>query len=158
MKRGAFFNMREAAAAMDRLPKMTEREWREAVERTDQEWSRVRLPAGWREQDFRGTVTEGARGAVHGKASVIFSCGRYPIGQPGGAWWLHVSIAHPERLPSYMDLVELHRVFVGEDRKAIQVFAPKSEHVSIHSRALHLWACLEPAGDGLPNFGEFGTI
>ena len=116
------------------LPTMTEEEWQEAQGKTDEEWARVVLPLNWREIKPRF----GGRGAIRGKTSVIFSAGKFD-----GKWWLHVSVAHPEKLPSYMDVAEVKALFVGRDRKAIQVFAAESEHVNIHPRALHLWSCLE---------------
>lgn len=134
------------------LPTMSEEEWQESVAVTTREWERVILPPGWRERPMQGPF-EGARGAVHGRTSLIFSAGKHE-----GKWWLHVSIAHPEKVPSYLDLAEAKRIFIGRDRQAIQLFVGESEHVNIHSRALHLWACLEPEGDGLPHFGKYGTI
>lgn len=64
--------------------------------------------------------------------------------------WLHASISRSDRLPDYSDLVELHRHFIGADRRALQVFAPTDKHVNIHPWCLHLWACID--GDGLPDF------
>lgn len=136
------------------VPMMDPAEWAESKARTDEEWARVVLPAGWREMPVReGSIIHGARIALRGKTTVVFSAGKY-----GGQWWLHVSIAHPLKLPTYMDLVELKAVFVGLERQAVQLFAASADHVSIHPRALHLWSCLEPEGDGLPKFGSYGTI
>lgn len=135
-------------------PMMTEEEWLKAKLATDREWTRITLPAGWHEVLVPpGDFMEGARLAKRGKTSLIFTAGKHD-----GEWWLHVSIAHPEKLPTYFDLTEVKRIFIGSDRQAIQVFPAETEHVNIHPRALHLWACLEPSGDGLPHFGRFGTI
>lgn len=71
--------------------------------------------------------------------------------------WIHASIAHADRMPSYDDLVTLHRAVWGKRGTAYQVFAPAAEHVNIHEYALHLWG----RSDGLaqlPNFGALGTI
>ncbi|KKM56455.1 hypothetical protein LCGC14_1551600 [marine sediment metagenome] len=71
-------------------------------------------------------------------------------------YWLHVSCARLAKLPSYKDLKEVKRVFVGEDKKAIMVFPPESEHVNIHPNCLHLYA---PLGDDpLPDFSKEGSI
>lgn len=71
--------------------------------------------------------------------------------------WLHASISHGERTPTYEELVLLHRAVWGETGWAYQVFAPTADHVNIHPRALHLWG--RPDGSPqLPNFGAFGTI
>jgi hypothetical protein len=45
-------------------------------------------------------------------------------------------------------------MFIGDGRKAIQVFAPVAEHVNIHEFCLHLWHCLD--GDPLPDFTRGG--
>jgi hypothetical protein len=73
-----------------------------------------------------------------------------------GDEWLHASVARPDRLPSYFDLVALHKALWPEGF-AYQVFASEERHVSMHDRALHLWG----RADGknvLPDFGESGTI
>lgn len=71
------------------------------------------------------------------------------------AEWLHASISHPDRLPSYDELKALHRAaFVGP---AYQVFAAAADHVDIHPFTLHLWGRLDGARS-LPDFGRLGTI
>lgn len=71
-----------------------------------------------------------------------------------GRTWLHASIAHPDRMPTYRELAELKRLFVGEDRRAIMVLPPKAEHVNIHEHCLHLYCCLDDSL--LPDF-SLGT-
>jgi hypothetical protein len=80
------------------------------------------------------------------RLSVIVSGMVYPDGKR----WYHVSVAHPERLPSYNELCEVKSVFIGDNKKAIQVFPAKSEHVNIHPNCLHLWHCVDE--DPLPDF------
>lgn len=136
------------------LPLQSPEEWEAAAARTTEEWARVVLPHGWREVPIAAkSPAYGARAAVRGKTSLVFSAGQHD-----GKWWLHVSIAHPLKMPSYLDLCVVKAACVGSDRQAIHVFPKASEHVNIHSRALHMWACLEPEGDGLPAFGREGTI
>lgn len=85
------------------------------------------------------------------RSSVIVTCSD----QDDGREWIHASLAHPARVPSYDELVRLHRAaFSGW---AYQVFAPGAEHVNIHEYALHLWG-LADGSPALPNFGRFGTI
>lgn len=67
-----------------------------------------------------------------------------------GRVWLHVSASRGSRLPSYADLVEVKELFIGRERKAVQVFPSRAEHVNIHPHALHLWHCVD--GDVLPDF------
>jgi len=70
--------------------------------------------------------------------------------------WVHASISHRDRMPTYDDMALLHEATFG-DGWAYQVFAPPAHHINIHEHALHLWgrADGEPV---LPNFGEMGTI
>ncbi len=71
--------------------------------------------------------------------------------------WIHASISHRDRMPDYDDLALLHRAVFGPDRWAYQVFAPESDHISIHAYVLHLWGRVDGAPQ-LPDFGRFGTI
>lgn len=73
-----------------------------------------------------------------------------------GKKWIHVSVSHQNKIPNYESLCMVKRLWVGEERKAVQVFPPKSEHVNDHLRCLHLWACLD--GDGLPDFRREGSL
>lgn len=67
-----------------------------------------------------------------------------------GRWWRHVSFSFPDRLPTWADARLVKDTFIGEGRKAIQVFPPASEHVNIHPYCLHLFWCCD--GDVLPDF------
>lgn len=69
-----------------------------------------------------------------------------------GKKWYHVSLSRKSRLPSYDDMKVVKDHFIGKHNHAIQVFAPESEHVNLHSYCLHLWHCLE--GSPLPDFTQ----
>lgn len=75
-----------------------------------------------------------------------------------GAPWLHVSASRPTRIPSYLDMTYIKDTFVGTERFAYSVWAPRAEHISIHDYCLHLWCKL----DGPPPLPDFtrglGTI
>lgn len=73
-----------------------------------------------------------------------------------GVEWVHASIAAAERMPTYEELLELHRA-VFPDGYSYQVFAPVSQHINIHATALHLWGRLDRQPE-LPEFGKYGTI
>jgi hypothetical protein len=64
--------------------------------------------------------------------------------------WLHVSMSHRRRVPSYEELAYLKRHWIGEDRKAVMVLPSAEEHVNIHPRTLHLFCCIDT--DPLPDF------
>lgn len=75
-----------------------------------------------------------------------------------GREWLHVSMSYGDHLPSYEDMATVKRLFCGPDRRALQVFPAARQHINIHEYTLHLWCCISPAGDGLPDFGRYGSI
>lgn len=70
--------------------------------------------------------------------------------------WLHISLAHKRRLPTYSELKEAKLIFIGEDKLAIQVFPPRNEFVSFHPFCLHLWHC--KTASPIPDFRKFGMI
>jgi hypothetical protein len=74
-----------------------------------------------------------------------------------GTEWLHASLAWVDQMPSYFDLQTLHAAVFSAKRWSYQVFAPASEHVNIHSYALHLWGRAD-GKPALPTFGEAGSI
>jgi hypothetical protein len=73
-------------------------------------------------------------------------------------WWRHVSCANNRKktAPTFEDLKEVKNIFIGRDKKALQVFPNEKYYVNIHPRCLHLFSCLED--DGLPEFSHFGQI
>ena len=104
-------------------------------------WTRVR-------QDSHGAAYRSTKTQATAICSVDL--------EADGKRWVHLSVAHPNRLPTYQELSEARDVFLGEEARCIQVFAPKSEHVNIHKYCLHLWHCLDD--DGLPDFRRFGAL
>lgn len=140
---------------------ITGAEWRESVRRTDEWHARLSLPNGWIERPLTGAILrahpelEGQRAYEHRDGRrVVMTVGLHE----GGRWWLHVSVSRAKYIPSYEDLADVKCVFVGDDVQAVQIFPRRERHVNIHPHCLHLWACLEPDGDGLPDFGSEGTI
>lgn len=122
----------------------------------------LRKRVGWDRSDVR---VDGAKyrrvDKTRGALQVIVSSSR----EDDGRRWLHVSASRvwlvrnrlgaflaEQALPSYEDLKLVKREFVGEDKRAIQVFPPSAEHVNIHPCVLHLWHCVD--GDGLPDFTQ----
>ena len=73
-----------------------------------------------------------------------------------GRRWLHVSVARPDRLPTWSELTEVKDLFIGARRKAIQVLPAVEEYINAHPNCLHLWSCLDE--DGLPDFRKLGTL
>lgn len=85
--------------------------------------------------------------------TVIESKGVHPN---DGREWLHVSCSYSHRLPDWEDLKLVKRVFVGDNRTALQVFPPAREWVNIHPFCLHLWCCLDD--EVVPAFAVNGSI
>lgn len=67
-----------------------------------------------------------------------------------GKKWIHTSISRKDRVPSYYELCDVKRDFLGDDSLSLMVFVPKSEHVNIHPHCLHLWTCTD--GRPTPDF------
>lgn len=57
-----------------------------------------------------------------------------------GEKWIHVSVARPDRLPSWAELSKVKNEFIGEDLEAYQVLAANKDHINLHAKCLHLWA------------------
>lgn len=94
------------------------------------------LPAGWQRIDTYSSChfflcSDGvkviAEVELHGSAGT----------------WLHVSLSRRDRVPSYDDVKRVKDLFVGDRRKAIQVFPAKDEHFNFHPNCLHLWSPLD---------------
>ena len=68
-----------------------------------------------------------------------------------GEAWMHVSMSHRDRLPTYEEMKAVKRIFIGSDKDAIQVFPKASNHVNVHPYCLHLWCCLSNPSK-LPDF------
>lgn len=99
-----------------------------------------------------GRAGEGGRYIAPDGQIVILS---YQV-EADGRTWAHLSTSYPDRLPTYEELCSAKAMFMGGEQKAIQVFAPESEHCNVHPFCLHLWACLD--GDPLPDFRGPGGI
>jgi hypothetical protein len=136
------------------MREITEEQYREALELTQNLYPLV-LPHGWKKQsiDPRSSFA-GQMAYMRGDGLfVIFTADRL---QGDGKTWLHVSMSRKSRIPSYQDMCDVKFLFIGKERQAIQIFAPEAKHINIHPYCLHLWCALE--GDGLPDFGQDGTI
>lgn len=108
------------------------------------------LPPGWAVVD---TNTAGLRVVCKRTRQLVILTVRR---EADGKRWLHLSTSFPGRMPSYTELADAKRLFIGDERAALQVFARKSEHINIAPNVLHLWHCFD--GDPLPDFRVAGAI
>jgi hypothetical protein len=72
-----------------------------------------------------------------------------------GKRWVHVSVARPDRMPSWEDLVWVKEFVLGRESTALQVIPPRSRYVNQHPFCLHLWQCFD--GDVTPDFTQGGN-
>lgn len=106
------------------------------------DWHPPEAPRGWVRQPW-GTGIQYLRTLT--RESVLMT-----VGLHDGKRWIHFSMAHPSRVPHFVELRDFKRHFLGDERKAILVLPPKAEYVNIHPFCLHLFSCLDD--DGLPDF------
>ncbi len=106
------------------------------------------LPANWKrtKRTIEGLAYRSSAGLL-----VLISEHKY-----NDQWWKHVSFSRNSRIPDYTDIQMVKRIFVGTDKKAIQIFPAEKEHVNIHPNTLHLFCPLE--FDPLPDFRIMGML
>jgi hypothetical protein len=69
-----------------------------------------------------------------------------------GKRWLHVSLSRRnQKMPTWEDMQEVKKLFIGEDRECYQVFPSKERYVNL-GNVLHLWCCLDQPDGVLPHF------
>lgn len=56
-----------------------------------------------------------------------------------GGGWDHVSVSHPRRIPNYLEMDHVKRLFFRPDECAMQLHVEEAAHVNNHARCLHLW-------------------
>lgn len=70
-----------------------------------------------------------------------------------GEQFIHVSVALPNRLPSWDDLGKIKNEFLGHGVNALQVLASDDTHVNLHFFCLHLWLPLQETSR-IPNLHD----
>lgn len=108
------------------------------------------LPVGWYYHPDADDVLENRYSEVR----VILNVMRYGDGRP----WAHLSMSRRDKkLPTWEQLREVKELFLGKQRKAIQVLPPADQYVNIHPGVLHLFCCLSDE-DPLPDFRYKGKL
>ena len=69
-----------------------------------------------------------------------------------GGEWDHVSVSHPRRIPSWIEMSHIKRMFFDPDEVAMQLHPSEDNYVNNHPRCLHLW---RPQHDAIPTPPEW---
>lgn len=56
-----------------------------------------------------------------------------------GGGWDHVSAAHPRRIPNWIEMSHIKRMFFTHEEVVMQLHPAESDYVNNHPRCLHLW-------------------
>ena len=56
-----------------------------------------------------------------------------------GGGWDHVSVSHYRRIPNWLEMQQIHRLFFKADETAMELHVPAEEHINTHNNVLHLW-------------------
>ena len=109
------------------------------------------LPAGWH---YNRAVSDDVLDNVREGLRVILNVMRYSDGRA----WAHMSVSRrDQRLPTWDQLRELKELFLGKQRKAIQVLPPADQYVNVNPGVLHLFCCLADE-DPIPDFRVNGQL
>ena len=53
--------------------------------------------------------------------------------------WDHVSVSRRNRVPSWLEMAQIKRLFFRADEVAMQLHVAEIDHVNFHPYCLHLW-------------------
>lgn len=102
------------------------------------------LPASWRE------VERGPDGAKYVNAAARLACILSCSYEVDNRAWLHLSVSHALRIPTWGELRVCKEQFLG-DREAYSIMPPRVRYVNLHPHVLHLFALLDES-TALPDF------
>lgn len=118
--------------------------WKGAGNRLARE---LKLPGRWQMEPF------GPDGRRYVHAASPFTSVIATRAEHDGQEWLHASIAHPDRMPTWEELKAVKVALIGAARFAYLVFPPAWQYVNQHPYALHLWSRWDDSdGAALPDF------
>jgi len=58
---------------------------------------------------------------------------------PMDSEWQHVSVSHPRRCPTWMEMAKVKDLFWSEEETVVQFHPKKSSYINNHPYCLHLW-------------------
>lgn len=53
--------------------------------------------------------------------------------------WDHVSVSHQRRIPNWIEMEHIKRLFFKDEETAMQLHVPPSDHINCCERCLHIW-------------------
>jgi hypothetical protein len=53
--------------------------------------------------------------------------------------WDHISVSHKNKIPSWMEMDYIKRIFFEDYEVAMQLHVTPKDHINIHNYVLHLW-------------------
>jgi hypothetical protein len=107
------------------------------------EGTAIAIPGGWREIERREDGVSAQRNGLRAIVSVAVERDDAP--------WIHLSFSRPTYLPTWADMREGKRAWLG-DREAYIVFPSSERYVNLNPYVLHLWSRLDMPEGVLPNF------
>lgn len=64
----------------------------------------------------------------------------YSIMEPhSGTLWTHVSIACPDRYPTWEEILDARYTFFTDEEEVFQRLPPKKVYLNVHPNCFHLW-------------------
>ena len=97
----------------------------------------------WKEVDLgaSGPLKELARAWQH-KTSQLFVMRSLSTTEQNEKW-IHVSVSHPDRVPTWEEFINVRDCFVGKDIEAYQVLPALVDYVNVCKYALHFWVPID---------------
>jgi hypothetical protein len=104
------------------------------------------LRAGWltgRKMEFRSPSGERMGAVAVYSAPALGLEARFSLDtMENGRQWLHLSVSHRSRYPTWDELREVKNMILGRDRAAYQVLPREADYVNVHPNCFHLWSPL----------------
>ncbi|MBI9112426.1 hypothetical protein [Maridesulfovibrio ferrireducens] len=98
----------------------------------------LKIFKGWKEKT---SITAHAACFIHKSGLIVFSSvDDLQDGEGNESKWVHLSCSRKDRLPTWDDLKGVKKMFLGDEKEALQVFPKTEDYVNLHPFCLHLWA------------------
>lgn len=88
----------------------------------------------------------------NGAFKINYQGSYYFVIASNGEGWEHVSVSHPQRIPSWEVMCKIKDLFFHEEEIVMQLHPKKSEYVNNHPNCLHLWRPIEESIPTPPKF------